>query len=184
MQSTLTPAELNQRLSMGACQLIDVREPVEHAEMHIPGARLIPLGELSRRVSEISPDLPVVIHCRSGKRGESALAALRAHGFTRVENLEGGILAWRSAGLPVGRAEKKVFPLMQQVQLIIGIGILAGGVLALTVDPAWVWLCLFFGAGVTMAGATGWCALAMLVSRLPWNRVSGESCSGKSCSAC
>lgn len=185
MQSTVNPNELNERFSRGACQLIDVREPVEHAEMHIPGARLIPLGELQRRVSEISRDLPVVIHCRSGKRGEAALATLKALGFTEVVNLAGGILAWRDAGMAVARADKKVFPLMQQVQLIIGLGTLAGAILAMTVDPAWIWLCVVFGAGVSIAGATGWCALAMLVSRMPWNRVDGRSaCAGKSCTVC
>lgn len=175
MQSTITPKDLNARFACGSCQLIDVREPVEHAEMHIPGARLIPLGELQGRAGEISRDLPVVIHCRSGKRGEQAVATLEGLGFSGVGNLAGGILAWKEAGLPVDRAAKKVFPLMQQVQLVIGLGILTGAALALAVDPAWVGLCAFFGAGLTLAGATGWCGLAMLLSRMPWNRVDGHS---------
>lgn len=176
MQTTTSPAELNERFSRGSCQLIDVREPVEHAEMYIPGARLIPLGELEKRASEISKDLPVVIHCRSGKRGEQALSKLKALGFPQVENLTGGILAWKEAGLPVKSSEQKVFPLMQQVQLIIGAGVWLGVILALTVHPYWAFLCAFFASGLLLAGSTGWCGLAILLSKMPWNRVEGQAC--------
>jgi hypothetical protein len=65
---------------------------------------------------------------------------------------------------------------MQQVQLAIGTGVLSGAVLALTVHPSWVFLCAFFGGGLTMAGATGWCGLAILMSKMPWNRVKGKHC--------
>ena len=53
---------------------------------------------------------------------------------------------------------------------------LTGAILALTVHPNWVFLCAFFGAGLTMAGSTGWCGLAILMSKMPWNRVAGQSC--------
>ena len=66
---------------------------------------------------------------------------------------------------------------MQQVQLTIGLGVLTGAILALTVNPNWVFLCAFFGAGLTMAGSTGWCGLAILMSKMPWNRVAGQTCS-------
>ena len=72
---------------------------------------------------------------------------------------------------------RKTLPLMQQVQLTIGLGVLTGAILALTVNPHWVFLCAFFGAGLTMAGSTGWCGLAILMSQLPWNRVAGQTCS-------
>lgn len=170
------PAELKSLLSTGCC-LVDVREPVEHAEEHIDGAKLIPLGTLEKRASEIDRSGPVVVMCRSGKRGIEALKRLQALGVTEVRNLEGGILAWKAAGLPVGTSEKKVFPLMQQVQLTIGLGVLTGAILVLTIDPKWVLLCAFFGAGLTMAGSTGWCGLAILMSKMPWNRVAGQSCS-------
>ena len=155
---------------------MDVREPVEHDEEHITGAKLIPLGQLVRRSAEIDRSLPLVVMCRSSKRGGDALQKLQALGFTGGRNLEGGILAWKAAGLPVSTNGKKDFPLMQQVQLTIGLGVLAGAILALTVNPNWVLLCAFFGAGLTMAGSTGWCGLAILMSKMPWNRVARESC--------
>ena len=77
----------------------------------------------------------------------------------------------------------KAMPLMQQVQLTIGLGVLTGAILALTVHPNWVFLCAFFGAGLTMAGSTGWCGLAILMSKMPWNRVAGQSsCASGNCS--
>jgi rhodanese-related sulfurtransferase len=175
INQSILPAELNTLLSKG-CRLVDVREPVEHAEEHIIGAKLIPLGQLEKRASEIDRSSPLVLMCRSGKRGGEALKKLQALGFTGGRNLEGGILAWKAAGLPVGTSGRKVFPLMQQVQLTIGLGVLTGAILALTVNPNWVFLCAFFGAGLTMAGSTGWCGLAILMSKMPWNRVAGQVC--------
>lgn len=173
---TILPVELKTLLDTGCC-LIDVREPIEHAEEHIPGSTLIPLGELDRRSNEIDRNQALVITCRSGKRGAEALKKLQALGFTDARNLEGGVLAWKAAGLPLNNSAKKVFPLMQQVQLTIGLGVLTGAILALTVNPNWVFLCAFFGAGLTFAGSTGWCGLAILMSKMPWNRVSGQTCS-------
>lgn len=172
---SILPTELNDLLSKGCC-LVDVREPVEHAEEHVTGAKLIPLSQLERRKAEIDRSSPLVLMCRSGKRGGEALKKLHALGFTGARNLEGGMLAWKAAGLPVATSGRKVFPLMQQVQLTIGLGVLTGAILALTVNPNWVFLCAFFGAGLTFAGSTGWCGLAILMSKMPWNRVASQSC--------
>lgn len=174
-QETIRPSELKSLLPSG-CRLIDVREPVEHAEEHIIGAKLIPLGQLEARASEIDRSAPVVVMCRSGRRGAEAMKKLRELGVTEVRNLEGGILAWKAEGHPIGESRKNVLPLMQQVQLTIGLGVLTGAILALTVHPNWAFLCAFFGAGLTMAGSTGWCGLAILMSKMPWNRVDGKSC--------
>lgn len=179
---TILPQELQPLLS-GECCLIDVREPVEHAEMHIPAAKLIPLGQLEKRAQEIDRGVPVIVMCRGGKRGAEAMSQLKALGFTDVRNLEGGILAWKQAGLPLATSGKKILPLMQQVQLTIGLGVLTGAILSLTVHPYWAFLCAFFGAGLTMAGSTGWCGLAILLAKMPWNRVAGQSsCAGGNCS--
>lgn len=77
-------------------QLIDVREEHEYETANINGL-LIPMGEAMDRVDEISRDKKVVIHCRSGKRSATVIAALEQHhGFTNLYNLQGGILAWAS----------------------------------------------------------------------------------------
>lgn len=115
-QETIQPAELKSLLPSGCC-LIDVREPVEHAEEHIVGAKLIPLGQLEQRSNEIDRKAPVVVMCRSGKRGAEAMKKLHALGITNVRNLEGGILAWKGDGLPVGKSRGNSMPLMQQSSL-------------------------------------------------------------------
>jgi rhodanese-related sulfurtransferase len=76
-----------------------VREPAEYAEGHVPGAPLIPLGEVAERISEV-PTGEVLVICRSGARSARAAELLRAHGIDAV-NVAGGTLAWIDAGGPV-----------------------------------------------------------------------------------
>lgn len=91
----LTPAEVKARLDRGdRFQFIDVREVHEHQICRIEAARLIPLGELPKRVNELDPAAEVVVHCKSGMRSAKAAALLREQGFARVWNMKGGILAW------------------------------------------------------------------------------------------
>jgi rhodanese-related sulfurtransferase len=180
MSTTLSPAALQTLLSQGCC-LVDVREPVEHAEAHIAGSTLIPLAQIEQRAGEIARDQPLVVMCRGGVRGEQARAKLQALGFINVQNLEGGILAWQAAQLPIVKGARKCLPLMQQVQIVIGLGVLTGVVLSRLVHPDWVFLCAFFGAGMVFAGSTGWCGLAILLSKMPWNRVAGQACASGSC---
>jgi len=77
--------------------ILDVREPNEFSICRIPGSTLIPLASLAQRLAEVpsGPDAPeIVVHCKSGVRSAKAAALLRQHGYTRVKNLAGGILAW------------------------------------------------------------------------------------------
>ncbi len=74
--------------------LVDVREPNEYKICRIPGSKLIPLGELTKRTGELDRAADIVVHCKSGGRSARACGVLRAAGFERVRNLTGGILAW------------------------------------------------------------------------------------------
>ncbi|GIW29733.1 MAG: transferase [Meiothermus sp.] len=80
---------------------VDVREAEEFANSRIPGAKLVPLSEFAGRAAELPEDEPVVLYCRSGGRSAQAAAWLAAKGYARVLNLDGGILAWYRAGLPL-----------------------------------------------------------------------------------
>ncbi len=80
-------------------QLVDVREPWEYAQVHIPGARLIPLGELAGRLDELDPSTPAAVVCAHGNRSQIAAALLGQKGFVRVYNLLGGTEGWIGAGL-------------------------------------------------------------------------------------
>ena len=91
----MTVSELKALMDAGrAPALIDVREPFEAELCRIPGAALIPLGELPRRLDELDPAAELVVHCKSGSRSARAVSILREKGFSRARNLAGGILAW------------------------------------------------------------------------------------------
>jgi rhodanese-related sulfurtransferase len=89
--------------------VLDVRTPEEYRSHtgHLPGARLIPLPELQRRLEELSPfgDRTIVVYCRHGQRSLNAVAFLRRHGYNAL-NLEGGILKWMEARNPVNVKEQ------------------------------------------------------------------------------
>lgn len=90
---TITSSELKKCLN--TVTLLDVRQPEEHAEIHIPGCKLIPLGELVQRAeSELNKNDNIVIYCAHGIRSMRALNALREMGFKNLRSLEGGIAAW------------------------------------------------------------------------------------------
>jgi adenylyltransferase/sulfurtransferase len=87
--------DLKARIDAGRAPVIlDVREPSEAAICSLPGARLIPLGELPRRLEELDRRAEIVVHCKSGGRSARAVALLREKGFTRAVSLTGGILGW------------------------------------------------------------------------------------------
>jgi adenylyltransferase/sulfurtransferase len=93
--SDITVTELKARMDRGeAPTIIDVREPAEFDICRIPGAVLIPLGQLASRVGELDPAKEIVLHCKLGGRSANATAYLRRAGFARARNLTGGILAW------------------------------------------------------------------------------------------
>lgn len=81
--------------------ILDVREPYEYEAGHIPGVKLIPLGELPNRLAEVPKDRPVIVTCRTGNRSAQAVNFLRQQGYTNVHNMSGGFVAWERAGYPV-----------------------------------------------------------------------------------
>lgn len=90
-------------MQQGGALLLDVREPEEFAAGHAPGSKLIPLGQLQNRIGELraAKNDPVVVICRSGRRSLQAANMLGQLGFTSVYNVQGGMLAWEKASLPV-----------------------------------------------------------------------------------
>jgi len=97
--------ELNEKLKDGKRPLVlDVRQPEEYRSGHIPGAKLIPLGELSRRVKELSRDKEIVCVCASGNRSSSAVRILSNAGFNAI-NMKGGMFSWGRASFQVKKGD-------------------------------------------------------------------------------
>ena len=180
---TITPAQLQSRIQSGEkLHLLDVRTPAEHAEVHVPGVHLAPLDRLDpvQLAGEqgFAKDQPIFVLCRSGSRAKQAAEKLEKDGFRECHVVEGGTLAWAEAGLPLNRGNSKVMSLERQVRIAAGTIVLCGVLLAHFVNPAFIWLSGFVGAGLIFAGITDTCAMGMLISKLPWNQRSG-SCPAK-----
>lgn len=161
-------------LRQGDAVLIDVREADEFAAEHIPAALSLPLSQLAAHLSAVPQGKKRLFHCQKGKRGEQACAIVDGEKW----NIDGGIEAWKTAGLPViGKQNATALPLIRQVQLTVGslivLAVLAGFA---GWHGAFV-LAGLFGAGLAFAGATGWCGMAMLLAKMPWNR--GAACRAK-----
>ncbi|MBL8827261.1 MAG: rhodanese-like domain-containing protein [Planctomycetaceae bacterium] len=161
-------------------ELIDVRTPVEFREVHVTFARNVPLDRLD--VAELTAgrdgsSQPLYVICRSGGRGKQACEKLCAAGFTNVVNIEGGTQAWDQAGLPVVRG-KKAISLERQVRIAAGLLVLIGSTLGFLVDPYYIGIAAFVGAGLTFAGITDTCAMGMMLARMPWNQVAASANAG------
>lgn len=161
---------LNKWLNKNMAILIDVREPLEYQTEHIEQAENIPLSTISYEDIK-NKDKKIVIHCRSGVRSRSACEKITQHDKSiEVYNLEGGILDWSQQSLPTIK-ERQILPLERQVQLTLGSIIIFGVIMTYFVSTSWLIIPTIIGLGLINAGTTGWCGLAKLVAKLPWNKV-------------
>lgn len=165
---TISPADLKTLCEQGTVELLDVRTPLEFGEVHVVGAKNVPLDELKPE-SLGEPTRTIYVICRSGTRGQKACDKLTAAGFTNVINVNGGTLACEQAGVPVVRGQK-VMSLERQVRIAAGGLALTGAVLALAVDPWFACIPAFIGAGLVFAGLSDWCGMGLLIAKMPWNR--------------
>ena len=170
MSSTITVSHLRDHASTPAL-LVDVRSGTEFASGHIPGAVNIPMDQIEARFDDLglNLDLSIVLICQSGKRARMT-AGLLEPCQRQISVLEGGTRAWIEAGLPVVASVKTRWSLERQVRLGAGLLVLASAILALTVNPRWVFLCGFVGLGLTFAGLTDICAMGIILEKMPWNK--------------
>lgn len=180
-----SPREAASLLSAGAASLVDVREPEEHRREHVAGAELHPSSAFSvTGFPKAVPGRRTLILCRSGGRAGKVANALRAAGRTDVSVVEGGIVGWQQAGLPCSTDPKAPLPVARQVMITVGILLVAFTALAATVSPLFLIGTGFMGAGLLFAGVTGHCALANVLSKMPWNRATGPAPAAKSTTPC
>ena len=149
---------------------INVCTSAEYKEKHIAGVRSVPLDTLEQHVNEFKDKKTIYIHCRSGKRGATAVEKLASLGVkAELVNVEGGILAWEEAGFNTKSISARL-PIMRQVFLGAGVLVIVSHTLATFVDPGFIYLSLFVGLGLFVSGATGWCGMAILLAKMPWNK--------------
>jgi rhodanese-related sulfurtransferase len=165
-----TVLTLNEKLANEDLHLVDVREYAESAGGRVSGAKLLPLGELEKRQTELDHTKPVYVMCRTGRRSGEAQKKLKALGFTNVINVAGGFEAWKKENLPFERDENASWSLERQVRFVAGLLVLTGVLLSIFVHPYFIGLSGFVGAGLTFAGATDWCGMGLLLAKMPWNK--------------
>jgi len=152
-------------------QWVDVRSATEFAAGHVPGAVNIPMEQIEARLADLTPGVPIVLICQSGARARMVAGLLEPCG-KELAVLEGGTRAWIQAGQPVVVVAKTRWSLERQVRLAAGILVLIAAALAFTVDVRWMGLAGFVGLGLTFAGLTDFCPMAVLLGKMPWNRKS------------
>lgn len=169
---TVTPAEAARWIARGEAILVDVRAPEEFRAEHIGAAVSLPLATLPASIAELG--IPVgrklVFQCLKGGRGATA-CALVAEAAPESYNLEGGIEGWKAAGLPVIGAAPAGLPLFRQVQIAVGLIVLLLVLAGFALSPVFFGAAGLIGAMLAIAGVTGWCGMALLLQRMPWNRV-------------
>ena len=150
--------------------LVDIRSADEHAREHIANAINVPVEQSAARAALTKDAKAVIFHCRSGNRTQLNAHALSTGTACDAYVLEGGLDAWKSAGLPVIVDASQPLELQRQVQIAAGSMIVLGTALGALVSPWFHALSGLVGAGLVFAGVSGFCGLARVWVKMPWNR--------------
>lgn len=170
---TLTPTQAHTMLAQGNAILIDVREANEFSAEHIAHAVSLPLSNLMESIQllNLPATRPIIFQCLSGKRSGQACELMTTQGIPNpIHTIEGGITGWKNANLPVVATAAGI-SIFRQVQIIVG-GLIAALVITGMVGGFMLafMLAAIFGTALMVAGLTGWCGMAMLLAKMPWNR--------------
>jgi len=171
----VTPGDLvNMVARLAGVTVFDVRTPAEYESAHIPGSHNVPLDELPRQARELGAAVagPVVLVCRTGARARNAGDVLRAAVDHPVQVLDGGLVAWEVAGLPLTRGRDR-WSMERQVR-----GVAGGVAMASAIACLFVWspiggIAAGIGGGLLLSALTGSCAMAKVLAKPPNNRGAG-----------
>lgn len=166
--------------------ILDVREKEEYEAEHIPGSIFCPLSQFDLHAKGILKNIKgeeVIVMCRSGKRAKMALEEIKKHDSAHLKFtcFEGGIIQWKSEGKPVITKGQTPLPIMRQVQIIASSMIILAFAGSHFITHDLVYLALFVGFGLALAGWTGICPMVAILQRLPWNKKSENSSTNASC---
>ncbi len=149
---------------------IDVREYPEFAAGHIEGSELVPLETLASASETWDRSHPLTLVCRTGRRAEQARNLLATKGFQVLSVLEGGVEAWQGEGKPLRAVAGAPWAMERQVRVVAGSLVLAFFGLGLLTSRKLFTGAALVGAGLVYAGVSDTCAMATVLSRMPWNR--------------
>lgn len=155
---------------MDGAVLIDVRSPGEYRAGTIPGAVNMPLDEIEEHFDELKGYEKVYVHCQSGNRSGRACQALHALEGPEIVDVEGGLTAWDEAGYRVQRSKRAGISIMRQVHIGASTLGLIGLTLGFFVTPLMYLLTVFVFLGLMVSGLTGFCGMATLLAKAPWNK--------------
>jgi rhodanese-related sulfurtransferase len=175
--ATISTTEFAAILAKGGARVLDVRTPAEFAECHVQGAKLAPLDALDPRkaADALKPaagtgNETIYILCKSGTRSAKAAEKFIAAGISNVCVVTGGTDACAAAGLSVERGAKATIPLDGQVRIAIGALLLLFMLLARYVHYAFGYLIPAMAVALIVSGLTGFCGMALLLGKAPWNQ--------------
>lgn len=168
----IQPADAHAKLSKGGVLLVDIRSDAEYEAGHIPGAVLIPDAQFDSAAARLLNPRETIFYCSSGMRTRASAPILANAGFGSATCIDGGLQAWRGAGLPIsaGVANTSTINVARQVQVTVGVLLIILATLSLLVSPQFVIGTAAIGLGLTFAGLTGSCTLARILMAMPWNR--------------
>lgn len=174
--TSLSPAELRRRLATDdELMVVDVRTPGEFESVHIRGSYNVPLDLLAEHTHDLAERMQghVVLICQSGTRAGQACEHLQAAGFNTADVLEGGIAAYEAAGGDVVRQGSR-WAMDRQVRMAAGSLVLLGTLAGQLVHRRWGLMAGAVGAGLAYSAASDSCAMAAVLSRMPWNRAEAD----------
>ena len=176
--SFISSADTAAQVAAGSAVLLDVRTTAEAQQAYVPHSIFLPHEILTKeRLEDLGlTDKKLVFLCHSGNRAEIAAKRI-SKVLGNVAVLKGGIEQWKKDGQTVASTCNAVMPMNRQVLIAAGGMILISLALAALVSPKFLWWTTFVGGGLTFAGISGFCGMAKLLKRMPWNQKKGPECS-------
>ena len=170
----ITVQELKVAIDAGtSAQIVDVRTPNEYISERIEQAASVPLIHFDQMAMSLDKSRDVYAMCRGGQRAEEFCRKLDALGY-RTFCVDGGLAAWLKQDFPVTRTPGQPWSLERQTRFAAGFLVFIGVLLALTVNPNFIYLSGFIGIGLMYAGAADFCGMSLLLAKMPWNKPRDE----------
>ena len=172
---TISPVEAKQLAQSGAI-LVDIRSAEEFRRERIEGALNVSADQLPNALLQLGQDKVFIFYCLSGARTQMNRDLLEDSVSAEAYIVEGGLNKWKQEGLVTEKNSNESISIFRQVQIIAGSLVLLGCILGYLISPKFFLLSGFVGAGLIFAGISGFCGMAVLLMKMPWNKTGG-SCS-------